>query len=101
MVEAIFGLIGVIIGSFLTIAKDSVVAWKQRNEDGSYSAIRIIGILQEYVDHCVDVVQDDGTSHGQPAGRTEDGEEYYVAQVRTPAPPDFPDDIAWKSLRRG
>lgn len=98
MVEAIFGLVGVVVGSILTIAKDSITARIRRQEDGSYSAIRLICILEEYADHCVDVVQDDGTSHGQPAGRTDDGEEYYVAQVRLPAPPDFPDDIAWRSL---
>ena len=98
MIEAIFGLVGVVVGSFLTIAKDSVVSWRQRKREGSYSAIRLVCILHEYADYCVDVVQDDGTSHGQPAGRTEDGEEYYVAQVRRPAPPDYPDDIAWRSL---
>jgi len=98
MTEAIFGLVGVFVGSFLTIAKDSVVAWRQRKRDGSYSAIRLVCILSEYADCCVDVVQDDGTSHGQPAGRTKDGEEYYVAQVRQPVPPVYPDDLAWRSL---
>lgn len=98
MIEAIFGLVGVVVGSFLTIAKDSVVSWRQRKREGSYSAIRLVCILHEYADYCVDVVQDDGTSHGQPAGRTESGEEYYAAQVRQPAPPEYPGDIAWRSL---
>ena len=98
MIEAIFGLVGVVVGSFLTIVKDSVAARQQRKQEGSYSAIRLICILHEYADHCVDVVQDDGTSHGMPAGRTENGEEYYVAQVRRPEPPQYPDDIAWRSL---
>lgn len=98
MIEAIFGLIGVFVGSFLTIAKDSFAARWQRKRDGSYSAIRLICILHEYADHCVDVVQDDGTSHGMPAGRTESGEDYYAAQVRQPEPPQYPDDIAWRSL---
>lgn len=98
MIEAIFGLIGVVVGSFLTIAKDSFAARRQRKQEGSYSAIRLICILHEYADHCVDVVQDDGTSQGMPAGRTEGGEEYYSAQVRQPEPPQYPDDIAWRSL---
>lgn len=98
MIEAIFGLIGVVVGSFLTIAKDSFASWQQRKQDGSYSAIRLISILHEYADHCIDVVNDDGTSHGQPAGRTEGGEEYYSAQVRLPQPPQYPDDTAWRSL---
>ena len=98
MIEAIFGLVGVVVGSFLTIAKDSFAAWRQRKQEGSYSAIRLICILHEYADHCVDVVQDDGTSQGRPAGRTNDGEEYYSAQVRQPEPPQYPEDIAWRSL---
>lgn len=101
MIEAVFGLIGVVVGSFLTIAKDSFASWRQRKQEGSYSAIRLICILHEYADHCVDVVQDDGTSQGMPAGRTEGGEEYYVAQVRQPEPPKYPDDIAWRSLPEG
>ncbi len=97
MIEAIFGLIGVVVGSFLRIAKDSFAARRQRKKDGSYSAIRLICILHEYADHCVDVVCDDGTWHGQPAGRTESGV-YYDPQVRQPEPPQYPDDIAWRSL---
>ncbi len=98
MIEAIFGLIGVIVGSVLTIAKDSFAAWRRRRQEGSYSAIRLICILHEYADHCIDVVQDDGTSHGMPAGVTTGGESYYAAQVRQPAPPQYPDDIEWRSL---
>lgn len=98
MIEAIFGLVGVIVGSALTIAKDVFVAWRQRKQEGSYSAIRLICILHEYADHCVDVVQDDGTVHGMPAEVKASGEGYYVAQVRLPAPPQYPDDIAWRSL---
>lgn len=98
MIEAIFGLVGVIVGGLLTIAKDGVTSWRRRKEEGSYSAIRLICILNEYADHCVDVVQDDGTSQGMPAGRTESGEEYYFAQVPQPTPPVYPNDIAWRSL---
>lgn len=101
MTEAIFGLVGVIVGSFLTIAKDAFEAWWRRKEEGSYSAIRLICILYEYADHCVDVVQDDGTSYGEPAERSESGEGYYVAQVQAPAPPNYPHDIAWRSLPEG
>lgn len=98
MSEAVFGLVGVIVGSALTIAKDSFAAWRQRKQEGSYSAIRLICILHEYADQCIDVVQDNGTIHGIPAGVTTGGEDYYAAQVRQPAPPQYPDDIAWRSL---
>lgn len=99
MIEAWIGLGGVIVGSMITITKDVWLSWIDRRRDGSYSAIRLIFILEEYADKCIDVVGDDGTVQGQPAGRTDDGEEYLVAQVQSPDPIDFPDDIVWRSLK--
>ena len=96
--EAIWGLVGVVVGGSMTIAKDSVSAWRQSRKVGSFSAVRLASILREYADHCIDVVGDDGTSHGMPAGRTESGEEYYAAQVRLPDPPNYLDEIGWRSL---
>lgn len=97
--EAIIGLVGVIVGSAITVTKDSWSSWRERRREGSYSAIRLICILEEYADKCIDVVGDDGTVYGQPAGRTNDGEEYYQAQVASPEPVDFPGDIGWRSLK--
>jgi hypothetical protein len=98
MIEAVIGLVGVVIGSAITISKDVWVSRLERRKDGSYSAIRLICILEEYADKCIDIVGDDGTAYGQPAGRTNDGEEYYMATETTPEPPVFPDDIAWRSI---
>lgn len=99
MMEAWIGLGGVIVGSMITITKDVWLSWIDRRRDSSYSAIRLIFILEEYADKCIDVVSDDGTAQGQPAGRTDDGEEYLVSQVQSPDPIDFPDDIVWRSLK--
>jgi hypothetical protein len=99
MMEAWIGLGGVIVGSMITITKDVWLSWINRRRDGSYSAIRLIFILEEYANKCIDVVGDDGTAQGQPAGRTDDGEEYLVAQVQSPDPIVFPDDIVWRSLK--
>lgn len=99
MMEAWIGLGGVIVGSMITITKDVWLSWIDRRRDSSYSAIRLIFILEEYADKCIDVVGDDGTAQGQPAGRTKDGEEYLLAQVKEPDPIDFPDDIVWRSLK--
>lgn len=98
MSEAIWGLVGVVVGGSMTIAKDTVSAWRRSRKAGSFSAVRLVSILREYADQCIDVVGDDGTSHGMPAGRTESGEHYYLAQVRLPDPPNYPDEIAWRSL---
>lgn len=97
--EALIGLIGVIVGSAITVTKDSWTTWRERRREGSYSAIRLICILEEYADKCIDVVGDDGTVYGRPAGRTKDGEEYYQAQVASPDPVEFPADIGWRSLK--
>lgn len=99
MMEAIIGLVGVIVGSVITISKDSWTTWRERRREGSYSAIRLICILEEYADKCIDVVGDDGTAYGRPAGRTKDGEEYYQVQVTKPEPVDFPGDIGWRGLK--
>lgn len=98
MIEAIIGLVGVIVGSVITIAKDSWGTWRERRREGSYAAIRLICILEEYADKCIDVVYDDGTAFGRPAGRHENGEEYCVAQADAPEPLEFPEDIAWRSI---
>lgn len=98
MIEAIIGLVGVVVGSVITSSKEVWTSWLERRRDGSYSAIRLICILEEYASGCIDVVYDDGTAGGCPAGRTESGEEYYQAQVKTPDPLDFPEDIVWRSL---
>jgi hypothetical protein len=98
VIEAIFGLVGVLVGSTITVLKDWWASYRERRRDASYSAIRLISILEAYADRCIDVVQDDGTTYGQPAGRTQHGEEYLEAQEATPDPLDYPDDIGWRSL---
>jgi hypothetical protein len=98
MIEALIGLVGVVIGSGITIWKDVWNSKLERRRDGSFSAIRLICILEDYADKCISIVGDDGTAYGRPAGRTKDGEEYYEAQETSPEPPVFPDDIAWRSI---
>ncbi|MEL7128581.1 MAG: hypothetical protein AAGK23_03455 [Pseudomonadota bacterium] len=98
MIEAVIGLVGVVVGSVITLSKDSWALWRERRRDGSYSAIRLICLLEDYANKCIDVAGDDGTAYGRPAGRMESGEEVQEAQVATPEPPDYPTDIAWRSL---
>ena len=72
--------------------------WLSERRDRHFSAIRIVSALEEYFGRCVEVVFDDGTSHGQPAGRTPDGEMYLKPQVALPDSPTDRDGIDWKSL---
>ena len=98
LIVAGIGLAGVLVGSLITVFKDTWTSWRQRKREASYAAIRLIYILEEYADHCIDVVQDDGTKNGESGGRTSDGQEYHAPQTSTPSPPEFPGDIAWRSL---
>ena len=99
MIEAVIGLAGVVVGSAITISKDVWVTSLERRREGSYSAIRLICLLEEYADECITIVGDDGTAYGQPAGRTTDGEEYYKPTEVSPKPLEFPEDIAWRSIK--
>jgi hypothetical protein len=98
MTEAIIGLVGVIVGSVITVAKEVVTTHTQKKKRAHYSAIRIIDVLDEYFQYCVDVGFDDGTAMGQPAGRTDDGQEFYEAQVKRPKAPVYSEGVDWKSL---
>ncbi len=98
MNAAIIGLLGVIVGSILTSFKDWVAHFFNRRGNGRYAAVRLIAVLDEYAQGCVSVVSDDGTCEGRPAGRTDQGEEYFDPQVIQPGPPTFPADIDWRSI---
>ena len=96
--DALIGLLGVAVGGIIVSFREGLSQRKERRRDGSYSAIRLICILEEYAHKCIDVAGDDGYAYGQPARRTDQGEEYCEAQVTTPEALDFPDDIAWRSI---
>jgi hypothetical protein len=98
MIEAIIGFVGVIVGSVITLAHEIWRSHTHKEKTAHYSAIRITGVLDEYFHHCVDVAFDDGTSEGRPAGRTDDGQEFYEAQVICPKAPAYSEDVDWKSL---
>lgn len=90
MIDALFGgLLGAIIGSAFSwwMNKQSI----KRN--ARYLAIRVVYLLDKYIEDCVSVVNDDGLCYGS---RTEDG--CLEPQVACPSAPVFPNDIDWKSI---
>jgi hypothetical protein len=93
MTEAIFGLIGVVIGSALTWLQTYWINKRTDSKNARYLAIRIICILDKYVEDCADVIKDDGLSFGE---RDKDG--CLKPQVKAPGPPVFPDDVDWKAI---
>ena len=90
MMDALFGgLLGAVIGS-------AFPWWMNKQSMKSkarYLAIRVVCLLDKYLEDCVSVVKDDGLCYGS---RTEDG--CLEPQVACPSTPNFPDDIDWKSI---
>lgn len=86
-------LIGVIVGSLLTTGKDLFLDRRNQSRLRTYAAIRIVCVFDVFIEHCLNVAQDEGDweepSHGQ-------AERAFT--VKTPDPPAFAQDIDWKSL---
>ncbi|MBN9591923.1 MAG: hypothetical protein J0I02_06780, partial [Alphaproteobacteria bacterium] len=77
--DAVFGLLGVLIGALLTTGKDIWAYFIGRRSSARYVAIRVVCVLDKYVEECAEVVLDDGLSYGS---RDERG--YLAPQVDLP-----------------
>src|SRR5690554_6933465 len=86
-------LFGAFLGAGLVWFGEYVKAWYNKSKDAHYLAVRMIGILELFIDGCYDVACDDGTIQGQPANS--DGS--YSPQVAVPTL-ILPDDVVWKSI---
>lgn len=88
MMEAVFGLVGVLIGSGITWSQ---AYWFQRQEKqkaAQYLAIRVICVLDKFLVDCIEVVKDKGL-YTLDGGKIE----------KVPLPElAFPKDIDWKSI---
>jgi hypothetical protein len=90
---AVVGIVGVVVGSFLALLREIWSDSRMRRRHARYLAIRVVCILDKYVESCAEVVSDDGLCDGQ---RDEQG--CLQAQVPTPSPPAFPEGLDWKSI---
>ncbi len=93
MSEALFGLVGVLLGSAISWFQSH---WSRKTEaerSARYLAIRIVCILDKYMEDCTDVVKDDGLNCGQ-----RDAEGCLEPQVKIPPIPIYPNDVDWKSI---
>ncbi|MEA9482794.1 hypothetical protein [Xanthomonas campestris] len=89
---------GVVMGWLLAQIAD---IWKRRRErkaDAAYLGATVLIQLERLMHGCASVAGDDGTACGRPAGRTDDGEEYYVAQTKTPGLSWDGIKVDWKSI---
>lgn len=88
-------LAGVILGAALIWIGDIVKAWITKSKNAHFLAIRLIPILDQFLDSCYANAFDDGTIQGQPAGK--DGT--YETQELAPTLV-LPADVDWKSINK-
>lgn len=93
MTEALIGLVGVIVGALMTAAKDIWVEWRSRRKNAEYLAIRVVSMLDRFVEGCAGVAGDDGLCCGQP-------NEAGVCEIQVPAPKFEIQslDVDWRSI---
>lgn len=89
MTEAIFGLLGVLVGSAVSWLQTYWNNKQTTNKSARYLAIRVVCILDKYFEDCFLVIRDIGQ-------RSNEG--VLSPLVATPGPPVFPNDVDWKSI---
>ena len=90
LISTASGLFGVVVGAALPLLRE---AWNNKRQ-ARYLAIRVVCLLDEFVDECTNVVGDDGLCSGQ---RSADGR--LEAQVSQPKGLPLPDDVDWRKHR--
>lgn len=68
---------------------------RELSKESTYLAILVVAHLDSFVDDCVQVAFDDGTSEGMPAG---DGHTFYQTTVPLPTLDLLSLDVDWKVL---
>lgn len=86
IITAIAGFLGVLIGTALV---PSIRGYFSRKKAAQYLAIRVVCILDKYVDDCAVVANDWGE---------EDQEGLSRPQVSAPSSPTYPGDLDWQSI---
>ncbi len=86
-------IIGVIVGSSLTIFKELIFERREQSRLRTFAAIRLVFIMDAFADSCSEVVSDDGFW-----APSDDGQDVREPEVEKPTFPAFPDDIDWKAL---
>jgi hypothetical protein len=89
---------GVVIGWLLAQLAD---IWKRRRDrtaDAAYLGATVLIELERLIHGCASVAGDEGTAEGHPAGRTKDGEDYYLEQTQAPALTWEAVKVEWKSI---
>lgn len=94
-VPVVGSLGGVVLGAGVTWVRDALRERRELSRESAYLAILVVAHLDSFVDECVQVAFDDGTSEGRPAG---DGHTFYQATVSLPTLDLLSLDVDWKVL---
>lgn len=91
-------LVGTALGAGLVWIGEWAKSYYKRKENAYYLAVRLIPVLEQFLDGCYEVAYDNGTAEGQPAGYSKEGQfSYYVAQADVPSF-NLPNDVDWQSI---
>lgn len=93
MESAVFGLIGVAVGVFLTAAKDWWIQTRKDKKNAEYLAIQVSCRLERFIADCAGVAGDDGLCEGQT-----DKDGYHSIQVESPSLSLNDLKVEWKIL---
>lgn len=63
--------------------------WHIKKGEGKYLAVRVVCVLDKFVEDCASTAIDSGQ---------EDENGYSIARVNAPNPPAYPNDVNWKSI---
>jgi hypothetical protein len=86
--EVLAGFLGVIVGAFVPWLQSMFESWRSRKRDAQYLAIRVVCILDKFVEDCAAVATDDGIEND--SGITE-------ARTKTPEV-QYPQEVDWRSI---
>lgn len=89
MIEAIFGFVGIIVGSAIVVVYETVSAKRLRARRARYLAIVAVSILDEYIRNCDNTLE--------KASMTLRFGVYYSTNP-LPSGPSFPSDLDWSIL---
>ena len=92
LISAASGIAGVIVGTVLPWFRDR---WNNKRQ-ARYLAIRVVCVLDEFLDQCTCVVGDDGLCDGQ-----RNAEGCLEPQVAQPKGLPLPTDVDWRSIDHG
>jgi hypothetical protein len=95
LISAGSGLSGVWLGGWLTNRRDATKERDRNKKESSYLAILVLAHLDRFVNGCVQVALDDGTSEGRPAGRDE---VYHEVTAQAPTFDPLALNVDWKVL---